>query len=419
MNQWAEFNLQSLFPGPVAEATEQVGIVCEQIGQTADLIASTIEMLVDLLMDVTDPLRAIIQELITLLEETMSDILHTGLYFYYDIAGWPFYQVRSFDMDTIKKAMAEGEAHGKDIREGDVKPEDLPLATTAIAYGWPGWQARWKQSIDDLGDKERPIFSDNAEIGAIFLVAGAPSLDGFLELIRAIGMLLGITAFEDAWDRFVVTILDADAKTGDTAVIVKDVTGFAEDDWIVIGPLTAALPVFTYIKSIDKKTRTFVLTDPLPQDFAKGSPVAMTGTAASGSNRKPTAPDWANLTLAEIIPFLSEVDALVQKICGLLRMADGFIAMLQEMMDILKKRAAMLRSIAKMITDLIERIMAILTLTGLFFLKVESSTGFPGLYDAIAEADDSFPLPADSFVFGACLLAGGADFGPLASFLGV
>jgi hypothetical protein len=288
-----------------------------------------------------------------------------------------------------------------------------------VAYGWPGWQARWKQSISDLGDLERPIFSDNAEIGAIFLVAGTPSLDGFLMLIRAIGELLGIKAFEDAWDRFVVTILDADAKKGDQAIVVKDITGFADDDWIVVGPLTVALPIFTYIKSIDKATRTFTLTDPLPQDFAKGSPVAMTGSAASGNNRKPTSPDWANLTLEEIIPFLSEVDALVQKIIGLLRVADGFLALLQELAEILKKKAQKLRQIAQMITDLIERIMAILTLTGLFFLKVESSTGFPGLYEAISEADDSFPLPADSFVFGACLLAGAVDFGPLAGFLGV
>ena len=419
MAQWNEFNLQTLFPGPVAEATEQVGMVCDQIGTAAETIASAIEMLADLLVDVTDPLRAVIQELITLLEETMSDILHTGIYFYYDCAGWPFYQVRSFDWAKIKQAMAEGEDHGLEIREGDVKPEDLPLGTTAVAYGWPGWLARWKKSLNDLGDLEKPEFSDNAEIGAIFVVAGAPSLDGFLTLIRAIGELLGIKAFQDAWDRFVVTILDADAKKGDATIVVKDVTGFAEDDWIVVGPLTVALPVFTYIKSIDRATRTFVLTDPLPQDFAKGSPVAMTGTAASGNNRKPTAPDWANLTLAEIIPFLSEVDALVQKIIGLLRVADGFVALLQELAEILQQKAEKLREVAQMITDLIDRIMAILALTGLHVLVVESSEGFPGLYAAIDEADESFPLPADSFVFGACFLAGAADFGPLADFLGV
>jgi len=419
MTQWNQFNLQTLFPGPVADVTEQVGIVCDQIGTAAETIASAIDTLASLLVDVTDPLRALIQELITLLEETMSDILHTGIYFYYDCAGWPFYQVRSFDWDKIKQAMAEGEDHSQEIREGDVKPEDLPLGTTAIAYGWPGWLARWKTSLNDLGDLEKPEFSDNAEIGAIFVVAGTPSLDGFLALIRAIGELLGIKAFQDAWDRFVVTILDADAKEGDQSVVVKDVTGFAEDDWIVVGPLTSPLPVFTYIKSIDKATRTFELTDPLPQDFAKGSPVAMTGAASAGNNRKPTAPDWANLTLAEIIPFLSEVDALVQKIIGLLRVADGFLALLQELAEILHQKAEKLREVAQMITDLIERIMAILALTGLYVLVVESSEGFPGLYTAIDEAEDSFPLPADSFVFGACFLAGAADFGPLAEFMGV
>ena len=419
MTQWNEFNLQTLFPGPVADATEQVGVVCEQIGTAAETIASAIEMLADLLVDVTDPLRAVIQELITLLEETMADILHTGIYFYYDCAGWPFYQVRSFDWDKIKQAMAEGEQHSQEQRESDVKPEDLPLATTAVAYGWPGWLARWKRSLNDLGDLEKPEFSDNAEIGAIFLVAGTPSLDGFLTLLRAIGELLGIKAFQDAWDRFIVTILDADAKKGDATVIVKDVTGFAEDDWILFGPATSPLPLFTYIKSIDKATRTFVLTDPLSQDFPKGSPVAMTGTASSGNNRKPTAPDWANLTLVEIIPFLSEVDALVQKIIGLLRVADGFLALLQELAEILQEKAEKLSQVAQMITDLIERIMAILALTGLYVLVVESNEGFPGLYAAIDEAEDSFPLPADSFVFGACFLAGAADFGPLAEFMGV
>ena len=419
MAQWNEFNLQALFPGPVAEATEQVGMVCDQIGTAAETIASAIDALASLLVDVTDPLRAVIQELITLLEETMSDILHTGIYFYYDCAGWPFYQVRSFDWAKIKQAMAEGEDHGQEIRDGDVQPEDLPLGTTAVAYGWPGWLARWKKSLNDLGDLEKPEFSDNAEIGAIFVVAGTPSLDGFLTLIRAIGELLGIKAFQDAWDRFVVTILDADAKKGDATIVVKDVTGFAEDDWIVVGPLTVVLPVFTYIKSIDRATRTFTLTDPLPQDFAKGSPVAMTGTASAGNNRKPTAPDWANLTLAEIIPFLSDVDALVQKIIGLLRVADGFLALLQELAEILHQKAEKLREVAQMITDLIDRIMAILALTGLHVLVVESSEGFPGLYAAIDEAEDSFPLPADSFVFGACFLAGAADFGPLADFMGV
>lgn len=315
--------------------------------------------------------------------------------------------------------MAEGEAHGAEIREGDVRPEDLPLATTAVAYGWPGWQARWKKSIDDMGDLERPIFSDNAEIGAIFLVAGTPSLDGFLMLLRALGELLGITAFKNAWDRFVVTVLDADAKAGDRAVVVKNTAGFAEDDWIVVGPLGVALPAFNYIKSIDRATRTFVLTDPLPRDFGRGSPVAMTGSAAAANNRMPTAPDWSSLTLAEIVPSLGDVDALVKKICGLLGVADGFVALLQELAGALDERAQKLRQVAQTITDLIEQITAILALTGVYVLTVESTTGFAGLYEAIRAADDSFPLPADSFVFGACLLAGGADFGPLADFLGV
>jgi hypothetical protein len=162
MADWQLYNLNTLFPQEVADATAIVADVSGQVADAAEAIATAVEALSSLIIDKTDPLKAAIDALIALLEDTVLDTLNTGVYFYWDVEGWPM-----------------GEPHGL-----------------------IGWSGRFKRSFDDPADRARPVFSNDAEVGAIIIIGGANSLPDLMPLLKALGELFGLKAFLDAWQRF-------------------------------------------------------------------------------------------------------------------------------------------------------------------------------------------------------------------------
>lgn len=463
MMGWEVFNAASMFPGPTQKALEGAGEAAETIGQAAETIASGIETVSDFLYDITDPVKAAIQLAIDQLKAQLTDAMNTGLYLYYDTAGFPFYSLRSFDWASLQAAMdidgEESERRAEHERENErraaagqsIEPyrsSELPLSSS-IAHGFTGWRRRWEDSFFDQGDRQRPAFSDQAQITCVLLMAGTPSLDALPALLRALGLLLGIQRFKDMLDRQLFAILTEDAKAGDTEIHVDDTTIFAEDRQAVVEIASATKFDFVTVKAVDHRAKTLRLYDPLRFDHAKGVVVGVSGLAppAAGASK---APDWKSrvplgktdpyngrnplvvqdeVTGEYFLPFrlgdlppMREVERQVKRLIGLLEMAGGFVDLLKELADALVEKAQQLRDLAQQIQDLIELIEAILSLSGVFIIKLESSTGPQGLFDALdtIESDEltKLPLPPKSFVVGACLLAGTNNFGPIADALG-
>lgn len=168
---WQQFSLDSLFPTEVSEAVSLLGDVSGQVAVAAETAATAVEALAAILVDVADPLDSVVGELVETLRNAVGDTLSTGVYFYWDVEGWPF----------------------------------------GPSQGLIGWIARWERSFDDPGDENRPVFSNDAEVGAVLLIGGADSLGDLMELLKALGELLGIQSFIDAWKRFEAGLTSNDA----------------------------------------------------------------------------------------------------------------------------------------------------------------------------------------------------------------
>ncbi|MBZ0273783.1 hypothetical protein K8I61_17220 [bacterium] len=435
---WQPFNAESLFPGPTKSALQATGAVAETVGSNAEAIAGGIETVSDFLYDVTDPARAAIQALVKKLRDTLTDILGTGVYLYYDATGFPFYATRAFDAKQLARMMDIDEserkrrvayekeaaaARARGEEPAPFKDAELPLSP-GTAYGFAGWTRRWKASFEDQGDAQRPAFSDSASVSCLLLVAGTPSLDGLPALLKAIGTLLGIDAFKKILDRLAITQFARAGKAGDREIFVTTTDNFHEDDYVWIKRSAASADFyndqFVTVKKIDRAKKSFALYDPLSADHAAGTPILLTGTGPATS-RPARAPDWNAKKLGDLPPVRAVADE-AKKIIGLLEVSDGMLALVQELADALKEKAKNLRDAAERIENLIERVEQILALTGVYVVRLDSATGAQGLFDAldaVEAGDDRLPLPPRSFVVGACLLAGGPEFAPVGELFGV
>lgn len=170
MTAWQTYTLADLFPAPIADAVEVLGDVSGQVGTAAEATAIAVEAISALIVDVADPLDAVVGQLVTTLRNAVGDTLKTGGYFYWDVEGWPI----------------------------------------GAPQGLTSWLARWERSFDDPGDTNRPIFSADAEVGALLLIGGADSLGDLMGLLQLLGELFGIKPFVDAWKRFVAGLTAAD-----------------------------------------------------------------------------------------------------------------------------------------------------------------------------------------------------------------
>lgn len=159
---WQQYPLSALGPEAVADAVSALDGASGQVAGALETAATAVETLATLVVDVADPLDAVIQQLVQTLRNAVGDVLNTGVYFYWDVEGWPF----------------------------------------GNPQGLGSWSARWARSFDDPGDENRPVFSPDSQVGALLLVGGADSLGDLMELLKTIGELFGIKPFVDAWKRF-------------------------------------------------------------------------------------------------------------------------------------------------------------------------------------------------------------------------
>ena len=389
MPSWIEIDAEHILPGPTKAILRASGDTAATIADAAETIATGLEAIAALIVDITDPLRVIIDAAILALKNLVNDIYGTGLYGYHNKTGFGWPRLRSGRM-------------------GESYPS-----------GWSGWRSKWVESFADEGDDERPDFSDTAEVSALLFIAGTPSLDTLPALLAALGRLLGIKAWQRILDMWTITWLAEDAPQGANEIVVESVTGFLEDATIVLGALNATPLSLNSSRRINRTTRVFELYDKLGEARAKGTPVTQAGLDPSGG-RASHAPDWIALQARDIPP-IGDTEQVVKRLIGLLALAPNFSDMLAALAAALQAKAAQLRELADLIEETIETIEAIIAATGVKIVKVDSSAGIPGLIAEVEALEDPFALDggeSNSYVIGACLLAGTADLGPIAALFG-
>jgi len=401
MADWQKFDAAGLFPDATKALLETVGGTADAFAAALKVTGEAIGLLGDLCIDATDPQKTIIDLLISQLSALIDDTLSTGLYLYYDCAGWPIFQRRDYDFAAMTAQM-DGTGN-------------QPYAA-AVGRGYGGWKARWTKSFYDLGDDERPQISSGSNVSSLVFMAGTPNISGLPTLLSAIGMLFGIQRFTELTSKILITELSAKATKGDVTVYVTEPEKLKEDSQILIGGFSLTNPQFSLIRRIDFTTGALELYDAIGASFNKGEPVALSGMEVP-VKASSQAPDWSALTLEQIPP-MRKMAQIVRSVIGQLEMAPGFSTLISDLGDALKEKAEQLENLADIINEVIDLITAIISLTGVKIAKIDSTTGVDGLVTALNDLG-SPGLPDKSFVVGICLAGTPAGINAIAPLFGV
>lgn len=132
----------------------------------------------------------------------------------------------------------------------------------------------------------------------------------------------------------------------------------------------------------------------------------------------PSPPDWHNKSLGQFFPRIADVSDALERVIDAVDVADSMADMMVQAADLAEAKAQRLEAVAEQLNDLAETIQRLIDASGLYVLKVDSVTGVKGLITAAHDADPP-PWNAEAYVTGMCLLSPTADFGPLATLLGV
>lgn len=164
----------------------------EIIKALLQVISALLKVLAAILIGLLDPYRALILAAYQALKSLLEDLLNAGGYLYYDIPGITSFEAFAAEMGLPHETPAQIWKHGQ---KGE-PPPPVPVD------GFDKWAHRFAESFDDPGDLQRPVFSTGATVGAVFIVAGAPSLAPLAQLFYQIGKLLNIQPFVDAFKHF-------------------------------------------------------------------------------------------------------------------------------------------------------------------------------------------------------------------------
>jgi len=164
------------------------------------VISAFLKVLSAILIGLLDPYRALILAAYQLLKDLFNDLLNAGGYLYADIPGVTSPASIAAEMGLPHDTPAQIWKHGKT----GGPPPPVPID------GLDKWAHRFGESFDDPGDPNRPIFSDGATLGAVFVAFGAPSLAPFMQLIYLLGKLLNLQSFIDAFNHYKDTLNSPD-----------------------------------------------------------------------------------------------------------------------------------------------------------------------------------------------------------------
>jgi len=197
----APLRWQHMTIGDVPGLSELLGIVeppVKIVSVFLDVIAAILDVIKTFLVAFPDPIRAIVMAAYQMLKTIVDDFLATGAYVYVDVPGLLSNRKTLNDMGARIEEPPTWLAGDEQIR------------TARPAAGFEAWAATFKQSFDDPGDENRPVFSDGAPVEALFLVSTMPNMVDFGKFAELWGKLLDIDGFKKLFEDFKFPVPDPD-----------------------------------------------------------------------------------------------------------------------------------------------------------------------------------------------------------------
>ena len=124
-----------------------------------------------------------------------------------------------------------------------------------------------------------------------------------------------------------------------------------------------------------------------------------------------TPPDWYSGRLGDFVPVYDELVQILSRLLDGMKEKNAWVDQLKFLTAAIEDRAKRLEALAAALQTLMEQL-AVFTQSSLYELRVDASS-LDSLRSTVQSADRSgIKLPAESYVFGVCFLAGGAEIAP-------
>ena len=130
-----------------------------------------------------------------------------------------------------------------------------------------------------------------------------------------------------------------------------------------------------------------------------------------------TPPDWASVTLGDVLPPFEKLGQALQRVVGMLAVGESYGKMLEDLAQVISDKAAALGLVADEIQAVVDELNALIAAEGLYVLHVEAES-ISALVQAVKDADEPPPWSSEAYVSGVCLLGATSGFGPVIELLG-
>ena len=132
----------------------------------------------------------------------------------------------------------------------------------------------------------------------------------------------------------------------------------------------------------------------------------------------PSPPNWKGTKLADVVLPYGELNSALETLVGALSIGDDIGALINQLARTIEMKIEGLIALVERLEGIVNTIRNIALVTGIYGLSLRSTTGIQGLITSARSADSPPPWDHEALVGGVCLLAGTANFAPVAELLG-
>lgn len=203
---WQQLDLEDLVPDPIKEAAQKIADFAQVLTGVLNVLQTILDAIKAFIISTEDPLKVLIELIKTLVDNLISDLKASGLYFLQIFPGdaridpirTPQY-FRDSKIDLTNPDLPDSivNKYQEQIDAGDteVTPDDEdkkliygvtsdPLSS--IKGGSAAFTSKILYSFDDPGDGGRPQFSETSKAGAIAIAADSGDIGNILESVKRI-----------------------------------------------------------------------------------------------------------------------------------------------------------------------------------------------------------------------------------------
>lgn len=445
MADWQRLGLE--VPQEVVDAVNTAQGIVNQLQSIVETIKDFVDEAAILLAAIIDPIQALLAAVIQIIEDAIQDFLNTGIF----VIGL------GFEISTLNNFKDVNERGP--ISELKTKHRENPgpfIETISPAPSLNQLLEVLNRSFFDEFDPDRPAFSPTAQMGGIVAVLGIPvNLQLFFDgdiptIVRRPEILADLNRwkliadffklgkeFKIALERFEqlstnpiveldendlpspypFTVLSEDAPQGATTLELGQTVG-GEELFIDVIPSIGAL-------LINGKERVTYTVDTLgnitldrPTLFTHGAGERVELRTVAGKGERP---NWFGLTLAELVPAVTEIVEGARKLSIALSVGLSLVNFIEDFANFILDQVTLLLNRIDAILDKVAAILALVAALEDFayMLFVETNQGPRGFMSEVFSANNPPDFGTDATIIGLCAVTGTVGIQPMKDLFGI